>query len=287
MTAGTPTNLVAPAQATIPYGEPVGTEAVRALPAGTQAQTSSNLITPSRIASGIGEVFTDSEKAKQFAKENTMSLLGAGASMLMPDEKKAAAAGVPTYTGTIRPYEMEVTNLSTAPISPEGQEAERLRYRYIAQPTYAAAQGGIIDYADGGALDDKEYVPYQMQGGIGRLNTMQPMPGYAKGGELRPTRKVLSRMDEPYDFASYGASSRRPMTESVMKNFADGGLSNVPRFLSGGGDGMSDSIPATINNRQPARLADGEFVVPADVVSHIGNGSSKAGAKQCARPKNR
>lgn len=43
---------------------------------------------------------------------------------------------------------------------------------------------------------------------------------------------------------------------------------------------MSDSIHATINEKQPARLADGEFVIPADVVSHLGNGSSKAGAKQ-------
>jgi hypothetical protein len=54
----------------------------------------------------------------------------------------------------------------------------------------------------------------------------------------------------------------------------------MPRFLSGGGDGMSDDIKATINGNQPARLADGEFVIPADVVSHLGNGSSKAGAKQ-------
>lgn len=53
-----------------------------------------------------------------------------------------------------------------------------------------------------------------------------------------------------------------------------------PRLLRGPGDGMSDNIPATINNRQPARLADGEFVVPADVVSHLGNGSTEAGAKQ-------
>ena len=43
---------------------------------------------------------------------------------------------------------------------------------------------------------------------------------------------------------------------------------------------MSDSIPATIGGKQEARLADGEFVIPADVVSHLGNGSSKAGAKQ-------
>lgn len=52
------------------------------------------------------------------------------------------------------------------------------------------------------------------------------------------------------------------------------------RYLSGGGDGMSDSIPATINDKQPARLADGEFVVPADVVADLGNGSSNAGAKK-------
>ncbi len=63
-------------------------------------------------------------------------------------------------------------------------------------------------------------------------------------------------------------------------HFAHGGMANEPRFLSGGGDGMSDSIKATIGGHTEARLADGEFVVPADVVSHIGNGSSKAGAKQ-------
>jgi hypothetical protein len=51
-------------------------------------------------------------------------------------------------------------------------------------------------------------------------------------------------------------------------------------YLDGQGDGMSDSIPATIEGKQPARLADGEFVIPADVVSHLGNGSSKAGSKR-------
>ena len=61
------------------------------------------------------------------------------------------------------------------------------------------------------------------------------------------------------------------------RRFAEGG---TPRFLSGGGDGMSDSIKANIEGTQEARLADGEFVIPADVVSHLGNGSSKAGAKQ-------
>ena len=50
------------------------------------------------------------------------------------------------------------------------------------------------------------------------------------------------------------------------------------RFLSGGGDGMSDSIRANIDGTMEARLSDGEFVIPADVVSGLGNGSSDAGA---------
>jgi len=62
---------------------------------------------------------------------------------------------------------------------------------------------------------------------------------------------------------------------STLGGYSDGG-----RMLKGPGDGMSDNIPATIGGKQPARLADSEFVVPADVVSHLGNGSSDAGAKK-------
>ena len=60
-----------------------------------------------------------------------------------------------------------------------------------------------------------------------------------------------------------------------LGSYSDGG-----RLLKGPGDGMSDDIPAKIGKKQPARLADGEFVVPADVVSGIGNGSTDAGAKK-------
>ena len=59
-----------------------------------------------------------------------------------------------------------------------------------------------------------------------------------------------------------------------------GGYSDGGRMLKGPGDGMSDSIPGIIGRKQPARLADGEFVVPADVVSHLGNGSTDAGARR-------
>jgi len=83
---------------------------------------------------------------------------------------------------------------------------------------------------------------------------------------LPPTSKSLSDKDEKYETLL----SRL----NLNKTYAQGG------YLDGAGDGMSDSIPATIEGKQPARLADGEFVIPADVVSHIGNGSSKAGSKR-------
>jgi hypothetical protein len=65
--------------------------------------------------------------------------------------------------------------------------------------------------------------------------------------------------------------------------YAQGGLASIsPKgmYLGGPTDGMADQIPATIDNKQPAALSDGEFVIPADVVSHLGNGNSNSGAEQ-------
>jgi hypothetical protein len=87
----------------------------------------------------------------------------------------------------------------------------------------------------------------------------------------------------------YPVEYRRLTAEDIKsQNLAGGGLAGLnafraggsPRFLKGGGDGMSDDIPAMIGKQQKAALSDGEFVVPADVVSHLGNGSSRAGAKK-------
>ena len=72
-------------------------------------------------------------------------------------------------------------------------------------------------------------------------------------------------------------AARGGIMQANLGGYAAGGN---PRLLRGPGDGMSDNIPAMIGNKQPARLADGEFVVPADVVSHLGNGSTEAGAKR-------
>jgi hypothetical protein len=110
-----------------------------------------------------------------------------------------------------------------------------------------------------------------------------PLGNLGLGSMGNPNMGYPDNAGTPYGYAggggilgpdeSYNASG--PLDQGF--HFAAGGDA---RFLSGGGDGMSDSIKARINGAQEARLADGEFVIPADVVSHLGNGSSKAGAKQ-------
>ena len=90
----------------------------------------------------------------------------------------------------------------------------------------------------------------------------------------------------PVDGAAYGYAQLNPTyaANGGLMSLARGGISTLGgysdggRLLKGPGDGMSDNIPAMIGAKQPARLADGEFVVPADVVSHLGNGSTEAGA---------
>jgi GH24 family phage-related lysozyme (muramidase) len=89
--------------------------------------------------------------------------------------------------------------------------------------------------------------------------------------------------DDPRDkynpYSKLNLSNDTGISEAMSR---DTGLRLLAKggYLQGPGDGMSDDIPATINGDEPAALADGEFVIPADVVSHLGNGSSEAGSKQ-------
>ena len=86
--------------------------------------------------------------------------------------------------------------------------------------------------------------------------------------------------------AGSGVSSLLPVpqydAQGNVITMAAGGIANLAaggRYLNGATDGMADAIPANIDGQQPAALSDGEFVIPADVVSHLGNGNSNAGAK--------
>ena len=91
------------------------------------------------------------------------------------------------------------------------------------------------------------------------------------------------------DFAAPAQYSYDPSGQNFTKKMAQGGIASLPneyaaggKLLQGPGDGMSDSIPAVIKGPRPQRaaLAQGEFVIPADVVSHLGNGSTDAGSKR-------
>ena len=98
--------------------------------------------------------------------------------------------------------------------------------------------------------------------------------GMAMGGSAHPS--FFSKATGKFNFHPAKIYADGGSTDQYnLGSYSDGG-----RLLRGPGDGVSDSIPATIGKGQPARLADGEFVVPARIVSELGNGSTDAGAKQ-------
>jgi len=89
-----------------------------------------------------------------------------------------------------------------------------------------------------------------------------------------------SKFDEKGTQVAAGGGLMAMARGGMSQQFDLGGYSDGGRLLRGPGDGVSDSIPATIGNKRPARLADGEFVVPARIVSELGNGSTEAGARK-------
>lgn len=128
--------------------------------------------------------------------------------------------------------------------------------------------------------------PMAYRAGMGAL-------GATVGGALTPEMPGMpkTKYDGPlskfaYDPRKYrrqmasGGLADTAVAQRMMRGGHLGSYSDGGRLLKGPGDGMSDDIPAKIGRKQPARLADGEFVVPADVVSGIGNGSTDAGAKR-------
>jgi len=102
--------------------------------------------------------------------------------------------------------------------------------------------------------------PYQAQPMLNPAQLQAASQAYLNQGIPTPTRTM----------AAGGLSMG-----GHLGNYSDGG-----HLLKGPGDGVSDSIPATIGGKQPARLAEGEFVIPARIVSELGNGSTDAGAKR-------
>lgn len=161
-------------------------------------------------------------------------------------------------------------------------------------PARIAAIGGGI--AGGLGLFDSSQQKTGYQGGIPELTAVrEQVPG-----TYDPNRRPGSRGQEymtqtqfvsPSDVATAKASAAEEAKAAEARNksraaepqraeYAAGGLATMAkgRYLNGATDGMEDKLDATIDNKQPAKLSHGEFVVPADIVSHLGNGNSEAGA---------
>lgn len=160
----------------------------------------------------------------------------------------------------------------------------------LANPPITAAEGGLMSIYPPG-----ESVLRMASGGIAASMAaeMGKGPGYKSMQEMLEAGKGATTEEANALAYLIGRGMSPKEARSVVEqggnvySFAGGGISDLGsythakggRMLKGPGDGMSDSIPATIEGKRPARLATDEFVVPADVVSHLGNGSSDAGAK--------
>jgi len=134
-----------------------------------------------------------------------------------------------------------------------------------AGPQFSGYQGGIPTYTA-----ERSQLP---------IPTTMPNPAYQAPATGQTTSVPQTLPRRP---GAGGITYFTPMTYkaagggiSSLGDYSDGG-----RLLKGPGDGVSDSIPARIGKKQEARLADGEFVVPARIVSELGNGSTEAGARK-------
>ena len=189
--------------------------------------------------------------------------LGAVDSFAFPGEEKGAymPQGSFGYLGSIS---TPVGSLSTNPVARVQELAARDEATERAAGLAAMGIGPESNPGDTGRGGGGAHVGGGGEGGQGAATGGNN--GDASGGGDRGTRGGFAQggdihggLSNPYNLGSY----------------SDGG-----RLLKGPGDGVSDSIPATIGKGRPARLADGEFVVPARIVSEIGNGSTEAGARK-------
>jgi hypothetical protein len=213
----------------------------------------------------VGQTFA---QASQAAMNPAVNSLGSGAFGILPEATGGIsnlltnAAVVPPITPAVPPTEgtfMEgMAKFAGSPLTS------------IKNNPFTAGASALAG-ATAGKKKEKEEEEY-----TGPLSRFKYNPdayrpaGYADGGVTNLSGYDRMVGEEPMymsDMARGGIAD--------LGSYSDGG-----RMLKGPGDGMSDNIPATIAGKRPARLADGEFVIPADVVSHLGNGSSDAGAKQ-------
>ena len=142
--------------------------------------------------------------------------------------------------------------------------------RYFTDTTFANNAAGAtgLDAARAAALTQGTELNAQNQA---RAAASQPAPAMTPAQSQAASDKFYGRVPAPAPVRA---------AQGGLMGLAAGGKPAHGRYLQGSTDGMADKLPARIDHGQEAALSHGEFVIPADVVSHLGNGNSDAGAKQ-------
>jgi hypothetical protein len=254
-----------------------------------------------KMSAGWNQVTSSGKNAMDFLTANKYSALAAGLGLAGVMSPKPA--GVPALT----PQTGYAPRYTWNPQTRQYENAAPSPY------TYYAAGGGEVPYPSGTA----SYPQSRIEGMAYSLPSANPVSANVVGAlpktdyDARITQQgdVFTAAAGAYVPKSKGASTDiyketfdpesakedqdlmaliAKLSRNPGKDYAQGGIASLGEYAAGGkllqgpGDGMSDSIPAVIKGQKPQRaaLAQGEFVVPADVVSHLGNGSTDAGAKR-------
>ena len=265
-------------------GQAAGSSALNNPEAGSLVQGN---ITPQQLSQGVSSGLYTPEQAAQYGQAysgafsnptmvnpgignatNAQMIAGGGINSLNSMSARPAGAYTPaSYKGgSLSKFHYDPNNYQPDVVTPPN-------------PVYHAqyAQGGITSLATGGNPGQFD-TPLQNPQGYKLESTgrYDAVPSASDSGSFNSFPEIIAQalkqgpyltMDVQPAYAAGGGIS-------TLGSYSDGG-----RLLKGPGDGMSDSIPAKIGKKQEARLAEGEFVVPADVVSGLGNGSTDAGAK--------
>lgn len=232
--------------------------ALNAPSAGLNASSSLSGLNPSLAQASM-------QSGTNFALNAPSIAPGASSAYSLGAPSIAPGAGISALPNAVPP------TTAAAPMGNSFTQAMQDPTKYIMDNKFKMAAAGMAGAM--GARPD-EYMPEEYNGPLKRFRINESLyrPAmFEEGGIATLASGGYDRMvgEEPMYPQAMSAGGI-----SNLGSYSDGG-----RMLRGPGDGMSDSIPASISGKRPARLADGEFVVPADVVSHLGNGSTDAGAK--------
>jgi hypothetical protein len=282
---------------------------------GAQAPITQSMLTPPTPAPNAPtNIFGYAPGEKGFLSNTQLGMIGgtsALGAMMQAERNRFGIPATESYESTFDPSKFVRSTPTYAP-----ESVYRPEYRDYT----TAAEGGIVQLANGGPVERMSMMNTAMnpQGGLypqGMIDktqyatpTQRPVsaelmmdaPAYERSNPMLMNEGGIANIVEAAKAQGltldayqniYGRGNaiiemEKRLKEGKPMTMADGGISSLGgysdggRMLKGPGDGMSDSIPGVIAGKQPARLADGEFVVPADVVSHLGNGSTDAGAKQ-------